>query len=124
MARNVLEKTDEELRALREAGIPCAQSIGSSNVDEIRAFAERVGFPLIIKPRDAAGASGTQRVDDAQGLLRALVEFRVDKGASVAVEEFIEGHEGFWDTLSVGGQVMHEWVCHYYPNVLDAMRHR
>jgi formate-dependent phosphoribosylglycinamide formyltransferase (GAR transformylase) len=110
--------------ALRAAGVPCAQSIGSSDVGEIRAFAERVGYPLIIKPRDAAGASGTQRVDDPAGLLRALVEFRVDKGASVAVEEFIEGHEGFWDTLTVGGEVLHEFVCHYYPNVLDAMRHR
>src|SRR5262249_31266483 len=28
------------------------------------------------------------------------------------------------DTICVGGQVMHEFVSHYYPNVLDAMRHR
>jgi carbamoylphosphate synthase large subunit len=110
--------------ALRAAGVPCAQSIGSSSVEEIRAFAEVVGYPLIIKPRDAAGASGTQRVDDPAGLVRALAEFKVDKGASVAVEEFIEGHEGFWDTLSIGGKVAHEFACHYYPNVLDAMRHR
>jgi hypothetical protein len=110
--------------ALRAAGVPCAASIGSSSVDEIRAFAEKVGYPLIIKPRDAAGASGTQRIESPADLLRALVEFKVDKGASVAVEEFIEGHEGFWDTLSVGGKVIHEFACHYYPNVLDAMRHR
>lgn len=110
--------------ALREAGVPCAQSLGSSSIDEIRAFADRVGYPLIIKPRDAAGASGTQRVESPAGLIQALAEFKVDKGASVAVEEFIEGHEGFWDTLTVGGKVIHEWVCHYYPNVLDAMRHR
>jgi Carbamoyl-phosphate synthase L chain, ATP binding domain len=110
--------------ALRAAGVPCAASIGSSSVDEIRAFAEKVGYPLIIKPRDAAGASGTQRIESPADLVRALVEFKVDKGASVAVEEFIEGHEGFWDTLSVGGKVIHEFACHYYPNVLDAMRHR
>jgi len=109
---------------LRQAGVPCAQSIGSSSVDEIRAFAEHVGYPLIIKRRDAAGASGTQRIESPAGLAQALAEFKVDKGASVAVEEFIEGHEGFWDTLTVGGKVIHEWVCHYYPNVLDAMRHR
>lgn len=110
--------------ALRAAGVPCAASIGSSSVEEIRAFAAQVGYPLIIKPRDAAGASGTQRIDDPAGLVRALAEFKVDKGASVAVEEFIEGHEGFWDTLTVGGKVIHEFACHYYPNVLDAMRHR
>ena len=49
--------------ALRKAGIPCAASIGSGDRAEIIDFAKRVGFPLIVKPRDAAGASGTYRVD-------------------------------------------------------------
>ena len=110
--------------ALRKAGVPCAQSIGSSDADEIRAFAKQVGFPLVVKPRDAAGASGTYRVDDARELTEALVACGVDRGRSVAVEEFIEGHEGFYDTISVGGRVVHDFVSHYYPNVLDAMRTR
>ena len=45
-------------------------------------------------------------------------------GASVAIEEFVEGHEGFLDTLTVGGTVAHEFVSHYYPGVLEAMRER
>jgi hypothetical protein len=45
-------------------------------------------------------------------------------GASVAIEEFIEGHEGFYDTITIGGEVVHEFVTHYYPNVLEAMRTR
>jgi hypothetical protein len=45
-------------------------------------------------------------------------------GRSVAVEEFIEGHEGFYDTISIDGEIVHDFVTHYYPNVLDAMRHR
>ena len=110
--------------ALRKAGVPCAQSIGSSDVAEIRAFAEQVGFPLVVKPRDAAGASGTYRVEDARELLEALVTCGVDRGRSVAVEEFIEGHEGFYDTITVDGRVVHDFVSHYYPNVLDAMRTR
>jgi formate-dependent phosphoribosylglycinamide formyltransferase (GAR transformylase) len=110
--------------ALRAAGIPCAQSIGSADPAEIRDFAERVGFPLIVKPRDAAGASGTARVDSAQELTAALTAFGVDRGRSVAVEEFIEGHEGFYDTLTIDGRIVHEFVSHYYPNVLEAMRAR
>ncbi len=43
---------------------------------------------------------------------------------TVAVEEFIEGHEGFYDTISSNGHVVHEFVSHYYPNVLEAMRTR
>lgn len=110
--------------ALRQNGIPCAQSAAASSLDELVAFAKQVGFPLIIKPRDGAGASGTSRCDSLADLKRAALELGVDKGRSVAVEEFIEGHEGFYDTISVGGRVMHEFVTHYYPNVLEAMRHR
>lgn len=109
--------------ALRQAGVACAQSIGSSSPDDIKHFAARVGFPLIVKPRDAAGASGTERVDNGPELDRALARFGVPQ-RSVAVEEFIEGHEGFYDTITVGGRVVHDFVTHYYPNVLEAMRTR
>jgi formate-dependent phosphoribosylglycinamide formyltransferase (GAR transformylase) len=110
--------------ALRKAGVPCAQSIGSSDAAEIKDFAQRVGFPLVVKPRDAAGASRTYRCDDAGQLNDALITCGVDKGRSVAVEEFIEGHEGFYDTISINGKVVHDFVSHYYPNVLEAMRTR
>ena len=109
---------------LRAAGVPCAQSTGAASADEVRAFAAQVGLPLIIKPRSAAGASGTHRADSAEDLERVIRISGVDRGAPVAVEEFIEGHEGFYDTLTIGGEVVHEFVSHYYPNVLEAMRTR
>ena len=110
--------------ALRAAGVPCAQSTGTSSVQEAHVFAERVGYPLILKPRDSAGASGTYRVTNSEELEQALQASGVTQGRSVAVEEFIEGHEGFYDTLTIGGRVVHEFVAHYYPNVLEAMRTR
>lgn len=110
--------------ALRAAGIPCARSTGAGTADEVRAFAAQVGFPLILKPRDAAGASGTQRADDAAQLERAIQAMHLDRGASIAVEEFVEGHEGFYDTLTIDGEIAHDFVSHYYPNVLEAMRTR
>ena len=110
--------------ALREAGIPTAQSTGTTSPDEAWAFARRVGFPLIVKPRAAAGAAGTWRVAD-EGQLRSVIsESGLDRGAPVAIEEFIEGHEGFYDTLALGGKVVHHFISHYYPNVLEAMRTR
>ena len=42
----------------------------SRSVAEARDFVEAVGFPVILKPRDAAGASGTFRADDAGELAR------------------------------------------------------
>src|SRR5262245_23061919 len=107
--------------ALRTGGVPCAQSTAASSAAEVFAFAEKVGFPLILKPRDGAGASGAVRVDQMSEIEPAL---RSLGAKSVAVEEFIEGHEGFYDTLTIKGEVVHDFVSHYYPNVLEAMRTR
>jgi formate-dependent phosphoribosylglycinamide formyltransferase (GAR transformylase) len=107
---------------LRAAGVPCAQSIGAQSAAEVHAFAERVGFPLILKPRDGAGASGATRVDTTAELDAALAGS--GDAQSIVVEEFIEGHEGFYDTLVVDGTIAHDFVTHYYPNVLEAMRTR
>ncbi|MEX1025412.1 MAG: ATPase [Planctomycetota bacterium] len=110
--------------ALRVADVPTARSTGAATIEEARAFADEVGYPLIVKPRDGAGAAGTSRVDDEDALLAALAGCHMGQGGSVAVEEFVEGHEGFWDTLAIEGQVAHEFVSHYYPGVLEAMRTR
>jgi carbamoyl-phosphate synthase L subunit-like protein len=110
--------------ALRAAGLPCAESTAASSLGELSAFAERVGFPLAVKPRAGLGSLGAQRVESAAGLLAAARSLGVDQGRSVAVEEWIEGHEGFFDTLTIGGQVAHEFISHYYPPVLAALAER
>ncbi len=109
---------------LRNAGIPCALSARAVTPDDAREFAKSVGYPLIVKPPAAAGASGTFRVRDDDALERIIVESGLADGHEVAMEEFIEGHEGFIDTVTIDGRVAHEFITHYYPNVLDAMRHR
>ncbi len=109
---------------LREGGVATAASIGSGSREEILAFAADTGFPLIVKPRSSAGASGTVRVDSMETLKDALAQAGVGNGAQVAVEEFVDGHEAFYDTITIGGRVAHEFVTHYYPNVLEAMRTR
>ncbi len=114
----------EMKRVLREAGVACAQSCAIESPEEARAFAASVGYPLVLKPRAAAGAAGATRCDDAAELEQALREAGVDRGAPAALEEFVEGHEGFYDTLTINGEVAHEFVSHYYPNVLEAMRTR
>ena len=110
--------------ALRDAGVPTAASTAADNPSEVYDFAEAVGFPLILKPRAGAGAAGTTRADNAEDLDRALQAFAADGTASIAVEEFVEGHEGFYDTVTINGEIAHDFVSHYYPNVLEAMRAR
>jgi hypothetical protein len=110
--------------ALRAGGVSCAESTAVDNPAEAYAFAAKVGYPLILKPRDGAGASGATRVDSDAELAAAIRELGLEHGRSLAIEEFIEGHEGFFDTLTLDGKVVHEFATHYYPNVLEAMRTR
>ena len=110
--------------ALRQAGVPCAQSTRATTPADAREFAAACGYPLILKPPAGAGASGTFRVDNDQELEQGIEASGLAAGHEVAVEEFIEGHEGFIDTLSIDGNVAHEFITHYYPNVLEAMRTR
>jgi len=110
--------------ALRAAGVPCAESIAAESASEVREFAARVGYPLILKPRAAAGASGTLRVDSDSELDSALGTLGGSGARSIAVEEFVEGHEAFYDTLCIDGRPVYDFVSHYYPNVLEAMRAR
>ena len=110
--------------ALRSAGVPTAASTAADNPEQVWDFVRSVGYPLILKPRAGAGAAGTIRVDSDSDVTAALEAYGRDGASSIAVEEFVEGHEAFYDTLSVGGTPVHEFVCHYFPNVLEAMRTR
>src|SRR5215469_6296429 len=106
-------------QALREAGVPTAASTAAGSAAEVLAFAGQVGYPLILKPRSGAGALDTMRADDAASLQQALGVFGGQGVESIAVEEFVEGHEGFYDTITINGQVAADFVSHYYPNVLE-----
>ena len=110
---------------LREAGVPTAASAAVVIAAEARAFAEQVGFPLILKPRSGAGASDTIRVGLDAELEHALGRLRragrgVDRGGGVR-----RGARGLLRHASPStGRWPLDFVSHYYPNVLEAMRTR
>lgn len=110
--------------AARAAGIACAASARVTAIADAEAFAKDTGYPLILKPLDGAGAAGTHKVENDEQLHQVLGELQVAQGREVAIEEFLTGHEGFYDTLAVAGKVVLDFACHYYPNVLEAMRTR
>lgn len=110
---------------LRKRGIPCARNAAVSCVADAVAFVAEVGYPVILKPRDGAGAAATYRIDNAGELEAALRETGLaERERFFTMEEFVLGHEGYFDTLTVDGEVVFEAITHYYPNVLQAMRDR
>jgi len=110
---------------LLSKGLPCAAQAEVHHGDDARRFSQHNGFPFILKPRDGAGAAGTVKVTDRPSLERAIAERNLDRGGAYwSAEDFIDGHEGFYDTITVAGRVVYEAISHYYPRVLTAMRNR
>lgn len=85
---------------------------------EIRAAAEQIGFPLILKPIAGAGSADTYRVENAAELDRTIGLMRHVREASC--EEFVDGEEFTYDTVCVEGRPMFENVAQYLPRPLVA----
>jgi len=109
---------------LREYGLPCAASTAAFDAGAALAFAEKEGFPLVVKPLAGFGTLDTFKVSSFVELERALARLKPSKKRALVIEEFIEGHEGFYDTVTAGGRVAHDFVGHYYPGCLEALSSR
>lgn len=109
---------------LREHDVPCALSESIASTAAAKAFAEQSGYPLIAKPIDGFGSLATYRCENEKDLDEALAKLKPSQKRPIALEEFIEGHEGFFDTLCDDDGIRHEFVSHYYPGCLEAAQQR
>ncbi len=109
---------------LRENTIPCAMSASVASAAEAHAFVEREGFPVICKPIAGFGSLATYRCANTKELDAALAKSKPSATNQIAIEEFIEGHEGFFDTMCDEAGVRHEFAAHYYPGCLEAAQQR
>ncbi len=105
-------------QVLDAAGIRTPRHRRATTVNEVRAAAEEIGYPLIVKPIAGAGSADTYRVGEAAELERALK--LVEHVPEVSVEEFLEGDEFTFDTISIGGRIAYHNVAFYRPNALVA----
>ena len=100
------------------AGIRTPKHRGARTATEVRAAAEEIGYPLIIKPIDGAGSMDTFRVDDVHELEAAIKKIpHIDH---VNIEEFIEAEEFTFDTVCVGGKMQFFNIGYYRPRPLAA----
>jgi len=102
--------------ALDRAGVRTPRHARATSAEECREAAERIGWPLILKPIAGAGSADTYRVNDAAELERTLP--RMTHVAEISVEEFIEGEEFTFDTICAGGQILYHNVSWYRPRPL------
>ena len=86
---------------VKAAGLRVPHSFRVRSEREIREAAEKIGYPLILKPISGAGSADTYKVTSRAELESAIGAIRHVREASC--EEFIEGEEFTYDTVSIGG---------------------
>ena len=105
-------------RLLDQAGIRTPRHLAATSEEEIRIAAERIGYPLILKPIAGAGSADTHRVNDRAALEAVLPQ--VAHVEELSVEEFIDGEEFTFDTVSILGQPAFYSIATYRPRPLVA----
>jgi biotin carboxylase len=95
--------------------------VSTTTVAGIWQAAERIGYPLIVKPIAGAGSADTYRVDSAEELSAVLPMLR--HVPEVSVEEFVEAEELTFDTICSGGEILFDHVLWYRPRPLQMRMH-
>jgi len=107
--------------ALREKGLPVARHKLITSDGDARAFADEIGFPMILKPPAGMGAKATFRVSSREELLEACKGMRVDASSPVLAEEMLRGREHTLETITIGGEPRAESFAQYFPGPLEVL---
>ncbi|MGI5131224.1 ATP-grasp domain-containing protein [Pseudonocardia sp. CA-107938] len=129
----VLRCRDKHLTrtALDAAGVPQAQSLAVRSLDEALAAAQKIGYPVVLKPRNLAASFGVTRADSDSDVAAAyaaagektLPEVLEHHEDGVLVEEYLDGEEISIDSACFDGRIEPQVVAHklvgYPPNFLE-----
>jgi len=79
------------IQAAQEVEFPCPKTYLADSEEDLKTISEKLGFPLVIKPRFTAAGRGTEMIMDLQELLkRAQV---ATDSSSHMIQEYIPGKE-------------------------------
>jgi hypothetical protein len=104
--------------AIDEAGIRTPRHVAVNSIAGCWEAVESIGFPVILKPIDGAGSADTYRVgtrDELRAVLPLLRHVPI-----ISIEEFIDGEEYTFDTITVDGEIAYYNIAWYRPRPLIA----
>ncbi len=104
--------------ALDAAGIRTPKHVAADSVAGCWEAAEEIGFPIVLKPIAGAGSADTYRAENADELRSVLPRLR--HVAMVSVEEFVDGEEYTFDTITIDGRIAYYNIAWYRPRPLVA----
>lgn len=100
-------------QVLDEAGIRTPRHSRERTAAGCLQAAERIGYPIVIKPIAGAGSADTYEVADRAELEAILPTLR--HVPEVSVEEYVVGEEYTFDTICAGGEILYSNIAWYRP---------
>ena len=115
-----IKEKSEMKKYYAAGGIPTARQIkAAEGLEAVRAFARKTGYPIIAKPDNGVGASGTFKMHSDQELEAWFGEHASNYGAFV-VEEFITGLLTSYDAIyNSAGEPLFESMGVYPTPIMD-----
>ncbi|MBQ6343139.1 MAG: hypothetical protein IJI41_08465 [Anaerolineaceae bacterium] len=102
-----------------KAGIPTARQHIVSTLDEGKAFADQVGYPVIVKPDVGAGANGAMKLNSETELIAFYKDLPT---VPYVMEEFLYGDICTYDAIiDLNCEPLFESMC-TYPSVIDSVQ--
>jgi biotin carboxylase len=107
--------------ALRAADIPVAKSRLIHSKKDAEGFAQEAGFPMVVKPPSGMGAKSTYRVSSMHELLRLCQGLGASKANPLLAEEFLQGEEYSFETVTTEGTPRASSISRYLPSCLEVI---
>lgn len=119
-ARNFRDKARMK-EVLQAHGIATARHRLCDTAAAALQFARQIGYPLVAKPPAGAGAKATSRCQEERDLVAFLETTKPGRGREVLVEEFVQGREFSFDSITLNGQHVFHNISSYHPTPLTVM---
>jgi biotin carboxylase len=103
---------------LDAAGLRTPRHSRESSAEGCLEAAERIGYPVVVKPIAGAGSADTHKVSDRSEMEALLPRLR--HVPVVSVEEYIDGEEYTYDTICANGEILYENMAWYRPKPIVA----
>jgi formate-dependent phosphoribosylglycinamide formyltransferase (GAR transformylase) len=107
--------------ALRAAGLPVARHALLTSERDAKAFAEEIGFPMVVKPPAGMGGKSTFRVRTLPELLKATRDMRAAPETPLLAEEMLTGKEHSFETITLAGEPRVSSFASYFPGPLEVL---
>ncbi len=106
---------------LKENNILCADYKRVKVKANARKFVADHGLPVVIKPLGGCGAVDTYAIHDQAQFDSYLQRVQLSADHPAIIEEFIEGDEGSFETITLNGEIKFFSMTTYYPGPMQAM---